>query len=401
MKCVRKITEDLYYIGGADRRLALFENCFPLPDGVSYNSYLLLDEKTVLFDTVDYSIGRQFIENIKEVLGGRSLDYMVINHMEPDHCSLIVDIARIYPDMKLLVNSKTLTFISQFYHTDMSDRSILVKEGFSLSTGKHEISFLMAPMVHWPEVMMAYDSTDKILFSADAFGAFGALDGRVFNDEYGCIHGRIDEFRRYYSNIVGKYGAQVQQVFKKAPKEISMVCPLHGPVWRKDLDYLLEKYQAWSTYEPEEKGVLIAYATMYGDTELAAQTLSVKLAEQGVTNMKVVDVSTKHFSYLISDMFKYSTIVFASPTYNNAYHPYMMSLFNDMRELTVRNRDYAIIENGSWGPMAGKCMKAELDKMKDMRQIGETLTIKSSATKEQEADLEALAKQIKEALEKE
>ncbi len=401
MKCVRKITEDLYYIGGSDRRMALFENCYPIPNGMTYNSYLLLDEKTVLFDTVDYAVGRGFMENLTSVLGGRKLDYLIINHMEPDHCALIPEIISRYPDMKLVLNKKTLSLISQFYNEDRTEHSVIVGEGDTFSTGKHEFKFIMAPMVHWPEVMMTYDMTDKILFSADAFGTFGALDGRIFNDEMDCKHEFVDEMRRYYSNIVGKYGAQVQAVFKKAPEDIKTVCPLHGPIWRTDIEFLFEKYKAWSSYMPEEKGVLIAYASMYGDTELACQVLSMKLADRGIKNMMVADVSNVHFSYLISGMFKYSTAVFACPTYNASIHPNMATFFHEMKELTVRNRAYVLIENGSWASMAGKCMKAELDSMKNMTQIGETVVIKSALLDEQEAMLDELADKLAEEIKKE
>lgn len=394
MKCTRQITDDLYYVGGSDRRLALFENCFPIPDGIAYNSYLLMDEKTVLFDTVDYSIGRQFIDNITSLLDNRKLDYLVVNHMEPDHCALITQIISFYPDLKLVANKKTLGLISQFYNVDMTERTVCVGDGDSLSTGKHNLKFYTAPMVHWPEVMFTYDETDKILFSADAFGTFGALDGRIFNDELDYRHGFMDEARRYYANIVGKYGAQVQAVFKKLPSEIAYICPLHGPIWRRDIPFILEKYQAWSTYTPEENGVFIAYASMYGDTELAASVLASKLAERGMVNMKMVDVSSHHYSYHISDIFKYGTIVFAAPSYNMSVHPKMNELIHEMKEITVRNRAYAVIENGSWAPSAAKTIKKIVDELKDMRQIGETFTIKSAILEEQEVKLDELAELI-------
>ncbi|ESL03773.1 metallo-beta-lactamase domain protein [Catonella morbi ATCC 51271] len=394
MKCTRQITDDLYYVGGSDRRIALFENCFPVPDGVAYNSYLLTDEKTVLFDTVDYAIGRQFIDNLTSLLDNRKLDYLVVNHMEPDHCSLITQIISLYPDLKLIANKKTIGLISQFYNIDMAERTVFVGDGDSFSTGKHNLKFFTAPMVHWPEVMFTYDETDKVLFSADAFGTFGALDGRIFNDEFDYRHEFINEARRYYANIVGKYGAQVQAVFKKLPSEIAYICPLHGPVWRRDIPFILEKYQAWSTYTPEENGVFIAYASMYGDTELAANVLAAKLAERGMVNMKMVDVSNHHYSYHISDIFKYSTIVFAAPSYNMSVHPKMNELIQEMKEITVRNRAYAVIENGSWAPSAAKTIKAVVDELKDMRQIGETLTIKSAISEDQEGRLDELAELI-------
>lgn len=399
MKCTRQITDDLYYVGGSDRRIALFENCFPVRDGVAYNSYLLIDEKTVLFDTVDYAIGRQFIDNITSLLDNRKLDYLVVNHMEPDHCALITQLTSLYPEMKIVGNKKTIGLISQFYHVDMTEHSILVNEGDTISTGKHNLKFFMAPMVHWPEVMFTYDETDKTLFSADAFGTFGALDGRIFNDELDYRNNFMDEARRYYANIVGKYGAQVQAIFKKLPAEIAYICPLHGPVWRKDIPFFFEKYQAWSTYTPEENGVFIAYASMYGDTELAASVLATKLAERGIVNMKMVDVSSHHYSYHISDIFKYSVIVLAAPSYNMSVHPKMNELLTEMKEITVRNRAYAVIENGSWAPSAGKTIKAVVDELKDMRQIGETLTIKSAIMEEQEEKLDELARLIAEEVE--
>lgn len=394
MKCTRRITDDLHYVGGSDRRLSLFENCFPIPDGVAYNSYLLMDEKTVLFDTVDYAIGRQFIDNITSILDNRKLDYLIVNHMEPDHCSLITQIIALYPDVKLIANKKTLGLISQFYHIDMTERTVLVRDGDTFSTGRHNLKFITAPMVHWPEVMFTYDETDKILFSADAFGTFGALDGRIFNDEIDYRHGFMDEARRYYANIVGKYGAQVQAVFKKLPAEIACVCPLHGPIWRNDISFFLEKYQAWSTYTPEENGVFIVYASMYGNTELVANMLSVKLAEQGIVNMKLVDVSSCHYSYHISNMFKYSTIVFAVPSYNTSVHPKMNELIHEMKEITIRNRAYAVIENASWSPSAARTIKNVVGELKNMRQLGETFTIKSAISEVQEEKLDELARII-------
>ena len=273
----------------------------------------------------------------------------------------------------------------------MTERTIFVGDGDSFSTGAHSLKFFTAPMVHWPEVMFTYDETDKVLFSADAFGTFGALDGRIFNDEFDYRHEFVNEARRYYANIVGKYGAQVQAVFKKLPSEIAYVCPLHGPVWRRDIPFILEKYQAWSTYTPEENGVFIAYASMYGDTELVASVLAAKLAERGMVNMKMVDVSNNHYSYHISDIFKYSTIVFAAPSYNMSVHPKMNELIQEMKEITIRNRAYAVIENGSWAPSAAKTIKGVVDGLKDMRQIGDTITIKSAISEDQEESLSKLA----------
>ena len=367
MYCFRKVTDDLYWVGGSDRRLELFENIFPIPNGVSYNSYLLMDEKTVLFDTVDASIGRQFLENVEAVLGGRTLDYLVVNHMEPDHCSLIAELALRYPKMQIIGNAKTFPMIGQFYDMDLEDRKIIIKEGDTFSSGTHTLHFVMAPMVHWPEAMMTYDEADKVLFSADAFGTFGALGGTIFNDEIDFDRDWLDDARRYYTNIVGKYGVQVQNVLKKAAAlDIRYICPLHGPVWRSNLDYIIGKYNIWSTYEPEVRGVMIAYASMYGNTENAANVLAVKLADAGMKNMVVHDISRTHVSQLISDSFKYSHLVLASPTYNGGVYPVMANYLDDMKALNVQNRTVAVLGNGTWAPMSAKLMEAKIGEMKNM-----------------------------------
>ena len=303
MHCFRKVTEDLYWVGASDRRLELFENIFPLSDGVSYNSYLLMDEKTVLFDSADYAVGRQFLENIQAVLGERTLDYLVINHMEPDHCAMIEELVLRYPDMQLIGNAKTFPMIDQFFDFDLEGKKIIIKEGDTISAGKHTLHFVMAPMVHWPEAMMTYDETDKVLFSADAFGTFKALNGNIFNDEVNFDRDWLDEARRYYTNIVGKYGMQVQNVLKKAATlDIQVICPLHGPIWRTDLDYIIGKYDTWSKYEPEEKGVLIAYASMYGNTENMVDTFAAMLAEEGVKDIHIHNISKTHVSELIDKL---------------------------------------------------------------------------------------------------
>lgn len=279
---VRNVTRDIVWIGASERRLALFENIFPIPRGVSYNSYVLLDEKTVLFDTVDASVAGQFFENLEYVLGERALDYLVVNHMEPDHCAMIGDIVRRYPEVQIVGNAKTFGMMQQFFGTAFAERAVTVKEGETLNTGKHTLHFMMAPMVHWPEVMVSYDEADKVLFSADGFGTFGALNGNIFADELEFDREWLADARRYYTNIVGKYGASVQALLKKAAGlEIAVICPLHGPVWREDLDYILEKYQKWSTYEAEEQAVAILYASMYGNTASAADALAGALAERG------------------------------------------------------------------------------------------------------------------------
>lgn len=392
MYSFRKVTDDLYWVGGSDRRLERFENMFPVPKGIAYNSYLLLDEKTALFDTVDNAIGRQFLENIEGVLSGRALDYLIINHMEPDHCSLIADLLLRYPDMQIIGNAKTFPMIDQFYGMDIEGKKNIIKEGDTLSCGKHTLHFIMAPMVHWPEVMMTYDEADKVLFSADAFGTFGALGGNIFNDEIDFDRDWLDESRRYYANIVGKYGIQVQNVLKKiSPLEIHYICSLHGPVWRSNLEYILEKYNLWSKYEPEVKGVMIAYASMYGNTENAATVLAVRLADAGVKNIAVHDISGTHVSELISDSFKYSHLVLASPTYNSGIYPVMANYLEDMKALNVQNRTVAVLGNGTWAPMSAKLIEAKISEMKNMTLLTENFAIKSALKETQLGAINELA----------
>ena len=397
MQCFRKVTEDLYWVGGNDRQIELFENIFPLAKGVSYNSYLLLDEQTVLFDTADYAIGKQFIENVMSVLNGRNLDYMVVNHMEPDHCSLIGELLLHYPDVKIIGNAKTFPMIEQFFSFDLTGKTLTVKEGDTFCSGKHTFRFIMSPMVHWPEAMMTYDEKDKVLFSADAFGTFNALNGNLFNDELDFNREWLDEARRYYTNIVGKYGPQVQNVLKKASSlDIQMICPLHGPVWRSNLNFIIEKYDLWSRYEPEEKGVMIAYASMYGNTENMAEILAVMLAEAGVKNIHMHNISKTHVSELISDSFKYSHIVLASPTYNNGIYPLMDNYLEDMKALSLQNRTIAVLGNGSWAPQATKLISAKIKEMKNMRLLEASVTIKSSLKEAQLEELNSLSRQIAE-----
>lgn len=397
MHCIRKVTEDLYWVGASDRRLELFENIFPLSDGVSYNSYLLLDEKTVLFDAADHAVGRQFLENVQAALNGRTLDYLVVNHMEPDHCAMIEDLVLRHPQMKIIGNAKTFPMISQFFDFDLDGKTITVKEGETFSTGKHTLHFVMAPMVHWPEAMMTYDETDKVLFSADAFGTFKALNGNIFNDEVDFDRDWLDEARRYYTNIVGKYGMQVQNVLKKAAGlDISIICPLHGPVWRNNLEYIIGKYDLWSKYEPETKGVMIAYASMYGNTENMAETFAMMLAEQGVKDIRMHNISKTHVSELISDSFKYSHIVLAAPTYNNGIYPLMDNYLEDMKALALKGRTAAVLGNGTWAPQSSKLMAAKIVEMKGMNLIESTVTIKSSLKEAQMEELKTLSRQIAE-----
>jgi len=392
---VRKVTEDLYWIGGDDHRLHLFENIHPIPRGVSYNSYLLLDKKTVLFDTVDWSIGRQFLENLEHVLDGRPLDYMVINHMEPDHAAMIEEVMLRYPKVKVISSEKAFYFMNQFgFHID-SSKTEIVKEGDKKSFGKHEILFVSAPMVHWPEAMVSFDTTNGVLFSADAFGSFGALDGKLFNDEVDFDRDWIDDARRYYTNIVGKYGPHVQALLKKAAGiDIKIVCPLHGPVWRNNLGYFIDKYDKWSRYEPEEKGVMIVYASMYGNTENAASVLASKLVEKGMNNIVMYDVSKTHISQLISETFKYSNVVLASVTYNLGIYPLMHNYLMDMKALNVQNRTFAILENGSWACESGRLMREFLENMRNMTVLDEKVTLTSSMTAEQIGEMDTLVDSI-------
>lgn len=398
MYCVRNITEDLYWVGGNDHRLELFENIHPIQKGVSYNSYLLLDEKTALFDTVDWSICRQFLENIKAVLDGRTLDYMIINHMEPDHAACIEEIILRYPNVKVICTEKASLFMRQFGF-DIDGKLIEVKEGDNLSFGKHNVVFIAAPMIHWPEAMVTYDATSGVLFSADAFGSFGALDGKLFNDEVNFDRDWIDDARRYYTNIVGKYGPHVQALLKKASTiDIKIICPLHGPVWRNDFEYLLGKYDKWSRYEPEEKGVLIVYGTMYGNTEAAANDLATRLVEKGMKNVVMYDVSKTHVSYLISETFKYSHVVLASVTYNLKIYPPMLDYLMDMKALNLQKRSFALIENGSWAPQSGKLMRELLGEMKEMTILDSEITLNSSMKQENVDSMEAMADSIIESM---
>ena len=395
MHCVQNVTENIYWIGGNDRRLERFENMFPIPKGVSYNSHLILDEKTMVMDTVDQAIRMQYLENIKYLLNGRDLDYLVVNHMEPDHCGNIEDLLKIYPNMKIVGNSKTFKFFEQFYNVSPSENYYEVKEGDVIDLGKHKIQFFNMPMVHWPEVMVAYEQTEKILFSADAFGTFGALNGNIFNDQIDFEGYYLSEARRYYTNIVGKYGAQVQMALKKlSGLDIKIIAPLHGPIWRDNLEYLLDKYNKWSSYTPEKQGVVIVYGSMYGNTENAANCIANKLAQQGVTDIKVYDVSKTHPSYIIADAWKYSNLVIASPTYNGGLYLVMDALLHEMASLNFQNRKVSILGNYTWATGALASIKERLSKMKDIEIIGNPLDINSSVKDNQEAALDEMVQEI-------
>lgn len=402
MYCVRNVTEDLYWVGANDHRLHLFENIHPIPRGVSYNAYLLLDEKTVLFDTVDWSACRQLLENVEHLLGERPLDYLVINHMEPDHGASIEEILLRWPQVKVISTEKSFLFMRQFGFQIDGHELIEVKEGDTQTFGKHTVTFVAAPMVHWPEAMVTFDTTNGVLFSADAFGSFGALDGKLFADEVNFDRDWIDDARRYLTNIVGKYGPHIQLLLKKAGTildQIKYICPLHGPVWRKDLGYFIDKYDKWSRYEPEEKGVMIAYASMYGNTEAAAQALAAKLCEKGVTNVWVYDVSNTHVSYLVSESFRLSHIVLASVTYNLGIYPVMHDYLMHLKGLNLQNRTFALIENGSWAPKSGDLMQKFVDEeLKNMTVLNDRLSIASALHADKAAELESLADAIVESM---
>ena len=395
MYCVKQIAEDMFWVGGSDRRLALFENIYPIPRGVSYNAYLVLDEQTILFDTVDKGVSSIFFENIEHVLNGRKLDYLVVNHMEPDHCGTMQELVLRYPEVKIVCNPKTLDMIKNFFTFDIESRAVIVNEMDTLCTGRHTYVFVMAPMVHWPEAMVSYDATDKILYSADAFGTFGAINGNIFADEVDFETEYLDDARRYFTNIVGKYGTQVQALLAKAATiDIQMICPLHGPVWRKDIGWFIDKYQKWSTYTPEENAVMVAYASIYGNTENLANIIASKLADAGVRNVKMYDVSVTHPSVIVSEAFRVSHIVFASPTYNAGIFSTMETVLHDIVAHNLQNRTIAIVENGSWAPVSGSLMRCLLSDLKNTTILENTITIKSSLKEGQMAEVDALVNAI-------
>ena len=395
MQSIRKVTEDILWVGCNDRRITLFENLFPVPKGVSYNSYLILDEKVTLMDTVDASATEQFFENLEAGLAGRSIDYLVVHHMEPDHAANIKILLEKYPEIQVVASAKALQMIGQFFDLDLAGRSMEVKEGDTLSTGSHTFHFVAAPMVHWPEVLVSYDEKEKILFSADAFGTFGALNGTIFNDEVDFEREYLADARRYYANIVGKYGMQVQGLLKKAAGlDIQMICPLHGPIWRTDLGWFIDKYDKWSRYEPEEKAVVVLYGSIYGHTEQAVNALACALAEKGARNIAVYDVSRTHVSDLIGEIFRASHLVIACPTYNGGIYPPMENLLTDMKALSVQKRTVALMENGTWAAASGKQILKRLEEMKEMLVLEEQLSLKAALKPERAGDLERFAGQI-------
>ena len=402
MHIVRKVTDNLYWIGANDHRLTLFENIHPIPEGVSYNSYLLLDQKTVMFDTVDWDGCRQMMENLEYVLDGRELDTVVVNHWEPDHAASLQVVLNRYPKAEIISTEKGFMLMKQFgFHAD-GHKTITVKEGDQTCFGEHTVTYLEAPMVHWPEAMVTLDLTNGALFSADAFGSFKALDGRLFNDEVDYDRDWIDSNRRYLTNIVGKYGPHIRKLLNKAAPvldQIKFICPLHGLVWRNNLDYLLDKYNHWASYEPEEKGVMIVYASMYGNTEQAAQAIAAKLAEKGIRNVSMFDVSSTHVSYLIAEVFRVSHVILASCTYNLGIFPPMLNFLEDMKALNVQNRVFALIENGSWAIRSGDLMHQFLDEeMKTITVLNERVTVASHLGENQEEDLGMLADAVADSL---
>lgn len=390
MHCTKKIFDDLIWVGANDRRLAMFEGVYSVPRGVSYNSYLLLDDTTILFDTVDKAVGGVFFENIEYALAGRKLDFVVIQHMEPDHSATLMELLLRYPDVRIVCNEKIAAMIDQFFKIDIRGRAFIVKEGTTMNTGHHTLQFFMAPMVHWPEVMVTFEQERKILFSADAFGTFGALNGAIFADEVDFENEYMDEARRYYANIVGKYGNQVQSLLKKVhPLDIKVICPLHGFVWRSHLEDYIDKYVKWSTYTPEETGVMIAYASVYGNTENTAEIISSKLRDRGIRTV-MFDVSVTPASEIVAAAFKWSHLLFASTTYNAGIFISMEELLRDLASHNIQNRTVALVENGSWAPTSGALMREIMEGCRDMKVLDNTITLKSSLKPEQYTEIEAL-----------
>ena len=385
------ISDSIKYIGVDDRDIDLFESQYVVPDGVTYNSYVILDEKTALMDTVDQRGAQEWEQNLQAALGGRKLDYLVVSHLEPDDAGSIGRLLELYPDVKLVGNAKTFQMLPQFFPVDLEGHMVTVKEGDVLSLGTHTLNFYMAPMVHWPEVMVTYESSEKILFSADGFGKFGAMDAK--DDE-----GWACEARRYYFNIVGRYGASVQALLKKAAKlDIAMICPLHGPILKENLGYYIGLYDTWSSYNPEDKGVLIAYASIHGNTAKAAQKLAEMLREKGVEKVVVSDLAREDMAEVVEDAFRYDRMVLAAASYDGGVFPCMQDFLHHLQSKAYQKRTVGILENGSWGPTAGRTMKSILETMKNITVLEPMVTIKSTLKEENMADFEALADAIAQA----
>lgn len=391
-----EITTGVHWIGGNDRRLERFENLFPLRFGVAYNSFLIMDEKTCLMDTVDLSISQLFLENVEHVLNGRTLDYMVVNHMEPDHCGNIESIIRRYPEVRFIGNTKTFQFFEQFYGFDARKNYQMVKDQDELDLGSRTLRFYTAPMVHWPEVMMTLDVTNHILFSSDAFGTFGAHNGTYFADEMDYRREHLDEARRYYANIVGKFGVPVQGIMRKLSNEvITMICPLHGPIYRnEELALILDKYEKWSHYIPENKSALLIFGTMYNNTESVVDALATRLGQLGVRNMRIYDVSEHDPSYLVAEAWNYSHIIIASPTYNTGLFYKIDGLLHELVSLNLQNRKFSVVVNSTWGGQTLEQILEQIGKMKNTSIVGEPLLIKSTLKEHNMLELEALAKYI-------
>ena len=381
-----KISNSVVYIGVNDKTIDLFESQYKVPNGVSYNSYVILDEKVAVMDTVDKRVTEQWLENLSQALNGRTVDYLVVSHLEPDHASNIQKLAELYPNMKIVGNAKIFSMLPQFFTMDLSDRSVVVKEGDTLSLGSHTLQFFMAPMVHWPEVMVEYEQSEKILFSADGFGKFGALD---VEEDW------TDEARRYFINIVGKYGTQVQNLLKKAATlDIQTICPLHGPVLKENLGYYIDKYLTWSSYEPEEEGVVIAYASIHGNTAKAAEKMAEILKEKGAKAVRSFDLARDDMAEAVSEAFRYDKLILMSPTYDGALFPCMEDFLYHLKVKTYKKRTVGIVENGSWAPMAGKLMKAYLETLKDIQICEPVVSIKSVMKEADEKNLETLAEAL-------
>ncbi len=381
-----EISKDIIYIGVNDTVTDLFESQYRIPNGISYNSYLILDERVAVMDTADAKFTHEWLSNLENALDGRTPDYLIIHHMEPDHSANIATFKAKYPNATLVASSKAFDMMGAFFGNDFSDNRIIVTDGYTLNLGAHTLSFITAPMVHWPEVIMGYDSLDKVLFSADGFGKFGTLDT---DGEW------LDEARRYYIGIVGKYGAQVATVLKKAAGlDISMICPLHGPVLKNNLDFYIGKYLTWASYEPEEEGVVIAYTSVYGNTKRAVLELEERLKLSGSPSVKVYDLARCDMSEAVADAFKYSKLVLATTTYNADVFPFMKEFINHLTERGFANRTVAIIENGSWAPMAAKVIRGMLEKSKNIKFTDTTVTIRSALNDKSRQELESLTKEL-------
>ena len=381
------ITEQIKYIGVDDKTIDLFEGQYVVPNGISYNSYLIKDEKNVIMDTVDKRATEEWFKNLEKELENEKPDYIVVSHMEPDHAANIQKLTEKYPDIKIIGNEKTFTFIQQFFDIQkLEERKIVVKEGDTISTGKHTLQFFMAPMVHWPEVMVTYEQTEKILFTADGFGKFGTLDT---DEEWTC------EARRYYFNIVGKYGVQVQQLLKKAANlDIKIICPLHGPILKDNLTFYIQKYDIWSKYEPEDEGVLIAYASIYGHTKEAAEEMVSILKEKGVEKIAITDLARDDMAEAIEDAFRYDRMILAASSYNMGVFPFMEQFLHHLQGKNFQNKKVGIIENGTWAPSAGKCMREILEKMKNIEICSTVVTIRSKMNEQNKKEMQQLAEEM-------